>query len=73
MFAPFLPIQYKNRHLYHILNAESLTGTLEYSDNQTAYMNEIGIQKRIAVLSQFEITEVAEYIRNMDKADRILY
>lgn len=33
-------------------------------------MSEITVQKRIAVLSQFEITEVAEYIRNMDKAGR---
>lgn len=59
----------RNR-LYHILNAETLAGILEYAENQTTYMSEISVQKRIAVLSQFEITEVAEYIRNMDKADR---
>lgn len=56
--------------LYHILNVETLAGILEYAEDQTAYMSEISIQKRIAVLSQFEITEMAEYIRNMDKTDR---
>ncbi len=64
-----LSLQERNR-LYHILDAETLAGILEYAENQMAYMNEIGVQKRIAVLSQFEIAEMAEYIRNMDKADR---
>lgn len=64
-----LSFEERNR-LYHILNVETLAGILEYAENQTAYMNEISIQKRIAVLSQFEIAEMAEYIRNMDKADR---
>ncbi len=61
----------ERKRLYHILNAETLAGILEYAENQSTYMSEIGMQKRIAVLSQFEITEMAEYIRTMDKADRI--
>lgn len=64
-------LSYEERNrLYHILNAETLADILEYAENQTEYMSEISIQKRIAVLSQFEITEMAECIRNMNKADR---
>lgn len=64
-----LSFEERNR-LYHILNAETLAGILEYAENQAEYMSEISIQKRIAVLSQFEITEMAECIRSMNKADR---
>ncbi len=56
--------------LYHVFNAETLADILEYAENKTKYMSEISVQKRIAVLSQFEIIEMAEYIRKMDKADR---
>ncbi|MDE6363743.1 MAG: magnesium transporter [Lachnospiraceae bacterium] len=66
-----LRFEERNR-LYHILNPETLAGILEYAENQTAYMSEISIQKRIAILSQFEIAEMAECIRNMDKADRAI-
>lgn len=60
----------ERKRLYHILNAETLADVFEYAENKTKYMSEISIQKRIAILSQFEITEMADYIRNMDKADR---
>lgn len=60
----------ERERLYYILNAETLADIFEYSENKTKYMNEIIIQKRIAILSQFEITEMAEYIRSIDKADR---
>lgn len=62
--------QGERERLYHVLSAETLADILEYSENKTEYMNEIGIQKRIAVLSQFESDEIAEYIREMDKAER---
>lgn len=58
--------------LYHILSAEILADIFEYAEDKTKYMSEISIQKRIAILSQFDITEMADYIRNMDKADRAM-
>lgn len=58
--------------LYHILNADTLADIFEYAENKTKYMGEISIQKRVAILSQFELTEMADYIRNMDKADRTM-
>lgn len=58
--------------LYCILSAKTLADILEYAENKIEYIGEISIQKRIAVLSQFEITEMAEYLRQMDKADRAM-
>ena len=58
--------------LYHILNADTLADIFEYAENKTKYMGEVSIQKRISILSQFEITEMAEYIRNMDKSERTM-
>ena len=56
--------------LYHVLSAKTLADILEYAENKIEYIGEISIQKRISVLSQFEITELAECLRRMDKADR---
>lgn len=58
--------------LYRILNADVLADILEYADNRAGYINEIGISKRIAVLSRFEISEMAECLRAMTRADRTL-
>ena len=35
------------------------------------YLKEISLPKRISVLSRFEADEMAEYIRDMDKEDRM--
>lgn len=56
-------LSFKERNrLYYILNAETLAGILEYTENQATYINEISLQKRISVLSNFEINKIAEYI-----------
>lgn len=56
--------------LYHVLGAKTLADILEYAENKIKYIGEISIQKRIHVLSQFEITELAECLHQMDKEDR---
>lgn len=56
--------------MYRILNADTLADILEYAENKTQYIGEISIQKRVSVLSRFEITEMAECLRQMDKEDR---
>ena len=56
--------------LYRILSAKTLADILEYAENKIEYIREINIQKRIAVLSQFEITEMAECLHQMDNEDR---
>ena len=56
--------------LYFLLDGETLANIFEYSDHQSRYINELGIQKRLAVLSHLEITTVVECLRQMDRADR---
>lgn len=58
------------KHLYTLLHAEWIAEILEYSDDSTIYLNEIPIQKRMAVLSHFETVEMLDYIREMDKDSR---
>lgn len=58
------------KHLYTLLDAEWIAEILEYSDDSTRYLNEIPIQKRMAVLSHFETVEMLDYIREMDKDSR---
>lgn len=59
----------RNR-LYHVLSAKSLADVLEYAENKIKYIGEINIQKRISALSEFEITELTECLRLMNKEDR---
>lgn len=58
------------KHLYTLLDAEWIAEILEYSDDSAIYLNEIPIQKRMAVLSHFETVEMLDYIREMDKDSR---
>ena len=58
------------KHLYTLLDAELIAEILEYSDDSAIYLNEIPIQKRMAVLSHFETVEMLDYIREMDKDSR---
>lgn len=56
--------------LYCLMDAETLANIFEYADNPGQYMKELGIQKRVAVLSRFEITTIVDCLRQMEKADR---
>ena len=59
----------RNR-LYSILDIESLAGVLEYSEQLAKYIDELGVRKRIEVLSRLEISITVEYLRQLEKADR---
>lgn len=59
----------RNR-LYSILDTDSLAGILEYSEQLAKYMVELGIRKKIEVLSRLEISTTVEYLRQLEKADR---
>ncbi len=56
--------------LYCLLDAENLADIFEYAQDLETYIGELGIQKRVAVLSRFEITTAAECLKQMGRADR---
>lgn len=62
--------QEERGRLYRLLDANILADILEYAENKIEYIGEISIQKRLDVLSQFEITEMAETLSQMSKEDR---
>lgn len=59
----------RNR-LYSILDTKTLAGVLEYSEQLCKYMGELGIRKRIAVLSQLETATTVEYLHQLEKTER---
>lgn len=56
--------------LYSILDTETLANVMEYSDHPNDYIGELGIRKRIEVLSQMEVSAAAEYLRQLEKSER---
>ena len=59
------------RHkLYSILNTQMLADILEYSPQYGKYIDELGIRKRVEILSCLEITTAVEYLKNLEKNQR---
>lgn len=56
--------------LYSLLDAETLANVLEYTEQRNGYIGELGIRKKIDVLSQLETAMVVEYLHHLEKADR---
>lgn len=59
------------RHkLYSILDTQMLADILEYSHQRGTYIDELGIRKRVDILSCFDVTTAVEYLQQLDKKQR---
>ena len=59
------------RHkLYSILDTQTLADVLEYSEQRNHYLDEMGIRKRVDILSYLEVTTAVEYLHQLDKSQR---
>ena len=59
------------RHkLYSILDTQTLADVLEYSEQRNNYIDEMGIRKRVDILSRLEVTTAVEYLHQLDKSQR---
>lgn len=56
--------------LYNILDTASLAGILEYADRPLDYIRELGVRKRVEVLSQLDASVAADILRQMEKPER---
>lgn len=56
--------------LYAILDADTLSGVLEYADYLNEYLDELSIRKKIPVLSRLEPSVAVEYLRALRKPER---
>ena len=57
---------------YSVLDAASLANILEYSEKLADYLAELGIKKRVEILSQLEPSTMVSYLQQMEKAEREL-
>lgn len=60
----------ERKKLYSVLSTETLAKVIEYSEHITSYIDELGIRKKIDILSQIEAAVAAEYLRQTDKTNR---
>ena len=57
--------------LYSILDTDTLSGILEYADDQlNVYLGELGLKKRVSILSHFDAAIALEYLEQIDKRER---
>lgn len=50
-----------------IFDAETLADILKYSERRNEYIDELGIRKKVDVLSNLDAVEAVEYLRQIDK------
>ncbi len=55
--------------LYSILDAPMLSDILEYTENLPVYLNEMGMKKRVEILSQLEVSTAADYLQQLEKTE----
>ena len=60
----------ERKRLYSILSSEALSGILEYSDRLKDYMAELGIKKKLELLSRFDSSAAVDYLRELGKEER---
>lgn len=60
----------ERRRFYTVIDTETLGEVLEYSDQMKEYVDELGIRKRVEVLSNLEPATTAEYLRELEKDQR---
>lgn len=56
--------------LYHLLDSNTLANVLEYSDHINQYLDELGIRKKLSVLSRLEAATAVEYLRQLERNER---
>ena len=56
--------------LYSLLDRNTLADVISYAENRQIYLGELGIRKRVEVLSQLDPAEAVEYLQPLPKQDR---
>ena len=56
--------------LYCLLDAQTLSDVLEYTDDFALYFSELGVRKQSEILSHLETDTAVEYLRQLNKTER---
>ncbi len=62
----------ERRKLYHILDSQTLSDILEYTENIGLYFGELGIRQKVEILSNLEADTAVEYLREVEKTERAI-
>ena len=62
----------ERQRLFTILDTETLSNIIEYSEHPEEYIGEMSVRKRVDVLSSIEPADAAEYLASLDKTERKL-
>ncbi len=60
----------ERKKLYHVLDSETLSGILEYTENIGLYFSELNIRKKVEILSHLEADTAVAYLHELSKAER---
>ncbi len=60
----------ERRKLYHILDAQTLSGILEYTEHIGLYFSELNIRKKVEILSHLEADVAVSYLQQLEKSER---
>ncbi len=60
----------ERRKLYHILDSQTLSDILEYTENIRLYFGELNIRKKVEILSNLEADTAVYYLQQLDKTER---
>ncbi len=55
--------------LYNALDVETLASIFEYADDIGEYLNELGTEKRVQILSSIETATAVSYLEELDKGE----
>ena len=56
--------------LYCLLDAQTLSDVLEYTDDFALYFSELGVRKQSEILSHLETDTAVEYLKQLNKTER---
>lgn len=56
--------------LYHILDTQTLSDVLEYTDNFGQYFGELNVRKQSEILSHLEADTAADYLKQLPRSER---
>lgn len=65
---PLLDSKERSR-FFGIFDTDTLAGILEYSEERNAYIGELGIRRRVDILSSFDPAMAADYLRQAERSE----
>ena len=60
----------ERQRVYHALDAAELSAVLEYAEPMTPYLNELGLRRRVDVLSRMDADTAVDYLKTLSTEEK---